>query len=170
MNKMILVSLLISLLLAACSPVGTATPTSTPIPFKLNEENDIKQYLIDWEPQAQKIGYGYEVLDVVPEKDAKGDITSWVISIKSPQEPYLDGICIAPIMGMVGLVKNYADSGRGEQINSIAPATLETIKTVCFDSNLVQQQIVSTKFADIVSLSKGNLTSEKMLTRLTMEP
>jgi uncharacterized protein YceK len=170
MKRMLLISLFILLVLAACSPFVAATPTSTPIPVTLNNANEIKQYLTEWVPDAQKIGYDFEILDVTSEKDANGDITSWVISIKYPVEPYREGVCVAPIMGMVVLVKNYTDSGRDDQLYSIAPATLETIKTICYDSNLVEQQTIIAKFGDVVSMGKGRLTADKMLMRLTLEP
>lgn len=168
--RRVIIFLLACLILSACLPVQGPAPVATPVPYTLNTPEEIRQYLNDWAPTAQDMGYPYEILDVTPEKDSNGNLTAWVIAAKDPGETYKDGMCVVPIIGLSLIIKNYLDTGRAGEIASVAPATLKVIKVNCFDSKGVDQQLISTRWADVVALGKGALTTSKMLLKITSEP
>lgn len=170
MKHLILLLITPCLVLSACLPAQGPSPSITPAPYTLNTPEEIKQYLNDWAPTAKSLGYNYEILDVIPERDANGNITAWVIAARDPGEEYKDGMCAVPLIGLSLIVKNYLDTGRKDQFPSIAPATLATIKVNCFDFEGTDRQLISTKWSDVVALGKGALTTSKMLMKITVEP
>jgi len=170
MKRILLIVIPVCALLAACLPSGSPTPTATPLPYTLNSPEEIKQFLDGWEPTAQAMRYAYKITDVASEKDSNGDVTGWVIRATDPGAQYTNGMCVVPIIGLSVVIKNYVESGRASQIQNVAPATLGTGKVICYDSEGTEQQRVSTRFTDLVGLGKGEVDSNRMLMRLTLEP
>jgi hypothetical protein len=170
MKRAFLLIILACLTLSACLPSQGASPTITPVPYTLNDADQIRQYLNQWAPTARGMGYNYEVMGVTPEKDPGGNITAWVIEARDPGTTYKEGMCVVPVIGLSLIITNYLDTGRADQVKTVAPATLDVIKVVCSDAQGVQQQILSVKWADVVALGKGAITTSKILLRLTTEP
>jgi hypothetical protein len=170
MKRTLLLVILACLTLSACLPSQGESPTTTPVPYTLNDADQIQQYLNQWAATARGMGYNYEVMGVTPEMDSSGNITAWVIEVKDPGAAYKDGMCVVPIIGLSLIIKNYLDTGRADQVKAVAPFTLDVIRVVCSDAQGVQQQVLSVKFADVVALGKGAITTSKILLRLTTEP
>jgi hypothetical protein len=169
--KRLLLLITVCFFLSSCLPSSQGpSPTITPVAYTLNDAEQIKQYLTQWAPTAKSMGYDYEIMDVTPETDANGNITGWVIFARDPGETYDGGMCVVPIIGLSLIIKNYLDTGRKDDIPNVAPWTLATIKVNCFDSEGVDQQLISTKWSDVVALGKGALTTSKMFPKITVEP